>query len=71
MKPFKIQLLQELKWNDLPQRRIYGEWALEKLAEDLLFYRKVVFSYEAHFWLNGYANKQNCRFCSEDQQEEL
>ncbi|GFT97529.1 hypothetical protein TNCV_386971 [Trichonephila clavipes] len=30
-------------------------------------YRKECFvsSDEAHFWLNGYANKQNCRICSE------
>ena len=64
-------MLQELKQNDLPQRRIFVEWALGKLAEDPLFNRKIVFSDEAHFWLNGYVNKQNCRFWSEDQPEEL
>ena len=63
--------MQELKPNDLPQRRNFGEWALGKLAEDPLCYRQIVFSYEAHFGLNGYVNKQNCRFCSEDQPEEL
>ena len=30
-----------------------------------------MFSDEAHFWLNGYVNKQNCRFWSEDQPEAL
>ena len=60
-----------MKPNDLPQRRIFGEWALEKLAEDPLFYRKIVSSDEAHFWLNGYVNKQNCRFWNEDQPKEL
>ena len=39
--PFKIQLVQELKPNDLPQRRIFGEWALGKLAEDPLFLSKL------------------------------
>ena len=34
-------------------------------------YRKIVFSDEAHFWLNSYVNKQNCRIWSEDQPEEL
>ena len=63
--------MQELKPNDLPQCRIFGEWALGKLAEDTLFYRKIVFSNEAHFWLNGYVNKQNCRYWSENQPEEL
>ena len=42
--------------------------ALGKLAEDPHFYRKIVFSDEAHFWV---INKQNCRFWSEDQPEEL
>ena len=65
VKPFKRPT------NDPPQRRIFGELALGKLAEDPLFYRKIVFSNEAHFWFNGYVNKQNCRFWSEDQPEEL
>ena len=64
VKPFKIQLLQELKPKDLPQHRIFGEWALGKLAEDPLLRRIIVFSNEALFWLNGYLNKQNCPFWS-------
>uniref|UniRef100_A0A1L8EI80 Putative transposable element n=3 Tax=Haematobia irritans TaxID=7368 RepID=A0A1L8EI80_HAEIR len=69
VKQYKIQLVQELKPNDLPQRRIFSEWALEKLAENPLFYRQILFSDEAHFWLNGYVNKQNCRIWSEEQPE--
>ena len=71
VKPFKIQLVQELKPNDLPLRRIFGEWGLGKLAEDPLLYRKFVFSDKAHFWLNEYVNKQNYLFWSEDQSEAL
>ncbi|CAH1994731.1 unnamed protein product [Acanthoscelides obtectus] len=71
VKPYKIQLVQELKPHDLPQRFPFGEWALAKLEEDPHFYRKIVFSDEAHFWLNGYVNKQNCRIWSEDQPEAL
>ncbi|GFX58180.1 DUF4817 domain-containing protein [Trichonephila clavipes] len=26
---------------------------------------RILFSDEAHFWLNGYVNKQNCRIWSE------
>ena len=44
------------------------EWTLGKLAENPLLYRKIVFSDESHFWLNGYVNKQNC---SEDQPKAL
>ena len=71
VKPTKFQLMQELKSNDLPQCRILGEWALGKLAEDILLYRKTVFSGEADFWLNGYVNKQNCRFWYEGQSKVL
>ncbi|QQP40003.1 Transposable element Tc3 transposase [Caligus rogercresseyi] len=58
LKAYKIQLLQELKPNDLPQ---------QQFDENPLFYRKIVFSDEAHFWLNGYVNKQNCRIWSDEQ----
>ncbi|GFT06670.1 tc3a_0 protein [Trichonephila clavipes] len=27
--------------------------------------KRILFSDEAHFWLNGYVNKQNCRIWSE------
>ncbi|GFT59748.1 putative transposable element [Trichonephila clavipes] len=30
------------------------------------FHKRILFSDEAHFWLNGYDNKQNCRIWSED-----
>ncbi|GFW53342.1 transposable element Tc3 transposase [Trichonephila clavipes] len=29
------------------------------------FDKRILFSEEAHFWLNGYVNKQNCRIWSE------
>ena len=41
------------------------------MAEDPLLHRKILFSDEAHFWLNGYVNRQNCRFWNEDQPEAL
>lgn len=45
---YKIQLLQELKPNELPQRLIFGKWALEQLHENPLFYGKIVFNDESH-----------------------
>ncbi|GFU13472.1 hypothetical protein TNCV_937811 [Trichonephila clavipes] len=29
------------------------------------FHKRILFSDEAHFWLNGYVNKQNCRIWRE------
>ncbi|GFU91859.1 uncharacterized protein TNCV_3192451 [Trichonephila clavipes] len=29
------------------------------------FHKRILFSDEAHFWLNGYVSKQNCRIWSE------
>ena len=66
---YKIRLVQELKPTDFRLRREFGLWALEQLANDPLFYRKIVFSDEAHFWLNGYVNKQNCRIWAKEQPE--
>ena len=68
--PYKIQLVQELKPRDHYMRRSFADWALEQLATDPLFYRKIVFSDEAHFWLNGFVNKQNCRIWSETNPQE-
>ena len=45
-------------------RRSFTDWALEQLQADPLFYRKIVFSDEAHFWLNGFVNEHQTR-CSE------
>ncbi|GFX63871.1 integrase catalytic domain-containing protein [Trichonephila clavipes] len=47
------------------QRRRFVEWAQNEIAVVLDFHKRILFSDEAHFWLNGYVNKQNCRFWSE------
>ncbi|CAH2088989.1 unnamed protein product [Euphydryas editha] len=64
--PFKIQLVQELKPNDYRMRRQFGEWAEAQIDIDIEFLLKILFCDEAHFWLNGYVNKQNCHIWSED-----
>jgi len=38
--------------------RVFADWALNQLTEDPLFYRKIIFSDEAHFLLNGYVNNR-------------
>ncbi|GFU80390.1 hypothetical protein TNCV_3521621 [Trichonephila clavipes] len=40
-------------------------WAQNEIAVVPDFHKRILFSDEAHFWLNGYVNKQNCRIWSE------
>ena len=39
------------------------KWACDRLTEDADFDKKIIFSYETHFDLGGYVNKQNCSIC--------
>ncbi|GFX88979.1 transposable element Tc3 transposase [Trichonephila clavipes] len=47
------------------RRRFVVEWAQNEIAVVPDFHKRILFSDEAHFWLNGYVNKQNCRIWSE------
>ncbi|GFU19635.1 putative DD41D transposase [Trichonephila clavipes] len=51
--------------NDHQARRIFVEWAQNEIAVVPDFHKRILFSDESHFWLNGYVNKQNCRIWSE------
>ena len=59
--PYKIQLTQQLKVTDHQKRRQFVDWVLRRRQEDARFANKIIFSDEAHFHLNGFVNKQNCR----------
>ncbi|GFX38541.1 DUF4817 domain-containing protein [Trichonephila clavipes] len=65
LRAYKIQLVEELKPNDHQARRRFVEWAQNEIAVVPDFHKRILFSDEAHFWLNGYVNKQNCRIWSE------
>ncbi|GFX63536.1 uncharacterized protein TNCV_105431 [Trichonephila clavipes] len=54
-----------LHQNDHQARRRFVEWAQNEIAVVPDFHNRILFSDEAHFWLNGYVNKQNCRIWSE------
>ncbi|GFT70906.1 transposable element Tcb2 transposase [Trichonephila clavipes] len=56
--------LHELKQDNQARRR-FVEWAQNEIAVVPDFHKRILFSDEAHFWLNGYVNKQNCRIWSE------
>ncbi|GFV94830.1 DUF4817 domain-containing protein [Trichonephila clavipes] len=51
--------------NDHQARRRFVEWAQNKIDVVPDFHKRILFRDEAHFWLNGYVNKQNCRIWSE------
>ncbi|GFV02856.1 uncharacterized protein TNCV_3609851 [Trichonephila clavipes] len=51
--------------NDHQARRRFVEWAQNEIAVVPDFHKQILFSDEAHFCLNGYVNKQNCRIWSE------
>ncbi|GFV69069.1 transposable element Tc1 transposase [Trichonephila clavipes] len=51
--------------NDHQARRRFVEWAQNEIAVVPYFHKRILFSDEAHFWLNVYVNKQNCRIWSE------
>ncbi|GFW92662.1 uncharacterized protein TNCV_519781 [Trichonephila clavipes] len=47
-----------------PEQRIQiVQFYFENKGRD--FHKRILYSDEAHFWLNGYGNKQNCRIWSE------
>ncbi|GFU53704.1 transposable element Tc3 transposase [Trichonephila clavipes] len=51
--------------NDHQANRRFGEWAQNEIAIVPDFHKQILLSDEAHFLLNGYVNKQNCRIWSE------
>lgn len=58
---YKVQLVQEIKPSDHAQRREFADWVLEHHQINADFSKKIIFSDEAHFQLDGYVNKHNCR----------
>ena len=57
----EFQLIQELKSIDHPMSFRFVKWACDRLTDADFGKKKIIFSDEAHFDLDGYVNKQNCR----------
>ncbi|XP_030747098.1 uncharacterized protein LOC115875722 [Sitophilus oryzae] len=69
---YKLQLTQELKPSDHRLRREFANWTLEHYMEDDPdFGEKIIFSDEAHFWLSGFVNKQNCRIWRDENPRDI
>ncbi|GFV01953.1 hypothetical protein TNCV_4979041 [Trichonephila clavipes] len=52
-------------WCDYSRLNNAFKYAQNEIAVVPDFHKRILFSDEAHFWLNGYVNKQNCRIWSE------
>ncbi|GFX30650.1 tc3a_0 protein [Trichonephila clavipes] len=65
VKSFILSLVWQFNMNRLtPEQRFQiVQFYFENNGRD--FHKRILFSDEAHFWLNGYVNKQNCRIGSE------
>lgn len=63
MYPYKIQFVQKLLPQDHQQRLQYAI-RFASLATQTDFLNTVFMSDEVHLYLNGFVNKQNCRFWS-------
>ncbi|GFV10104.1 hypothetical protein TNCV_3660561 [Trichonephila clavipes] len=48
--------------NDHQARRRFVEWAQNEIAVVPDFHKRILFSDEAPFWLNGYVNKKTAAF---------
>ena len=59
--PYKIQVQQPLTQNSIEMRLVFANEMLELIRTQKLDYRKIWFSDEVHFQLDGYVNKQNYR----------
>lgn len=67
--PYKIVCVQELKENDYPQRLDFATQMQVLLHDepDVLIFM----SDEAHFYLNGTVNQQNCRYWAQENPRQL
>ena len=60
--PYKVQLIHELLEDDFDRRTQFCEQIIEMNNQNLDFTRKIIFSDEATFVLNGHVNRQNYRY---------
>lgn len=68
--PYKIQLTQELQLTDYQKRLDFAQTFL-LLADAENFIANLIMTDEAHFYLNGDVNKQNCRIWASENPREI
>ena len=64
--PYKIQLVQPISFNATAARVTFFNKILTQLKSNEIDLQKIWFTDEAHFHLEGYVNKQNMRYWSQE-----
>ena len=59
--PYKIKIVQELKPDDRPNRKLFADTLLARMEGEPLYLRRVGFTDEATFTVHGHVNRHNCR----------
>lgn len=65
--PYKLAIVQQLKHTDHAKRQTFAEQMIDLNADEEI----LMFSDEAHFHLDGFVNKQNFRYWSSTNPEQL
>lgn len=60
--PYHLQLHQELTERDFANRVSFCQWAQQRIRENPLFFKFVLFSDESTFHRNGFVNRHNFHF---------
>ena len=68
---YKIQLKQEIKPDDRPERVEFATFMFNAIDEDETFPRRICFPDEATFYVNGGVNRHNCRIWETKQPNEF
>jgi hypothetical protein len=69
--PYRMKIVQELSPVDYDKRMSFSRWFLEQVNRDQSFVDTLITSDEAHFHLNGFVNRQNCRYWCDHNPEEI
>ncbi|XP_030754949.1 uncharacterized protein LOC115881550 [Sitophilus oryzae] len=64
--PYKMKLVQELSEDDPDRRMQFCQILMDRCNNDPLFVKRIIFSDESTFTLNGEVNRQNVRYWSNE-----
>ena len=69
--PYKIQMAQRLSDEAIQRRLFFASDFLELIDRHIVDPNRIIFSDEAHFWLDGFVNRQNFRIWGSQKPEFL